>query len=196
MSHDGEEALQSPSIPDNGETSFKVEVTGPGIFEFFYRCDSEEDYDFFTFTLDGAIEFEVTGLVEWTKHTVSVPAGLHTLKWEYQKDGSVSGGADSVWLDDVLWMPDSATGYELWRNLNFTPSEQADPEVGAMGSDPDEDGRSNLAEYAFGTSPFENGIANEPNYITPGELVVLSYVADLSKTDISYQIQESHDLEN
>jgi PKD repeat protein len=34
-----------------------------------------------------------------------VTAGIHTLKWEYSKDGSVSGGSDAVWIDDIFFPP-------------------------------------------------------------------------------------------
>jgi hypothetical protein len=32
----------------------------------------------------------------------SVPAGSHTLRWEYSKDGSVSTGADAGWVDELV----------------------------------------------------------------------------------------------
>ncbi|MEN8693176.1 MAG: S8 family serine peptidase [Akkermansiaceae bacterium] len=196
ITNDGIDALQTPSIEDNEETTLEVDITGPGTFEFYYRCSSEEDYDFFTFTLDGVEEFSVSGQVAWRKHTVTIPAGNHTLRWKYQKDFSSSVGDDAAWIDQVVWTSDSISGYQQWLNLHFSPSEQADPQVGAEISDPDDDGRANLTEYAFGTSPWITGLENEPTVAAPGEYVALTYLADLSKSDIFYQIQESVDLEN
>ena len=196
ITNDGVDALQTPSIEDNEETSLEVDITGPGIFEFYYRCSSEEDFDFFTFTLNGEEEFSVSGQVEWRKHTVTIPAGNHTLLWEYQKDFSNSVGGDAAWIDQVVWTSDLISGYQQWLDLHFSPSEQADPQVGGENSDPDHDGRANLVEYAFGTSPWIAGLENEPTVATPGDVVAITYVADLSKSDIVYQIQESTDLEN
>ena len=194
ISNDGEDALQSPNISDDGDTELSLEIIGPGQLSFFYRCDSEKEYDFFTCSLDGSEEFEVSGLTEWTQHTIAIPAGMHTVSWEYQKDGSVSSGSDSVWLDQVVWQSPALNGYQQWANQHFTLGEQTDPEFGQEQSDPDRDGRLNLLEYALNTSPFESGIENEPTVWSPGPVVTLTYLADLGKTDISYGIQESSDL--
>ena len=190
------DALQSPNIDDDGDAELSLEVTGPGQLSFFYRCDSEDDYDLFNCNLDGNEEFSVSGLVEWMEHSIMIPAGTHTVSWEYRKDGSASSGADSVWIDQIVWQTSALSGYDQWANQNFTSGEQTDSEFGQVTSDPDHDGRTNLMEYAFNSSPFISDYENEPVVNTPGALVVLTYQADTNKADITYAIQESTDLEN
>ena len=41
----------------------------------------------------------------WTKAAFSVPAGTHTLRWEYDKDSSYSAGDDAAWLDYIVFPP-------------------------------------------------------------------------------------------
>lgn len=196
ITNDREDALQSPNIDDGEDAELSLEVTGPGQLSFFYRCDSEDDYDFFNCSLDGTEEFSVSGLVEWTEHTITIPTGTHTVSWEYRKDASASIGADSVWIDQIVWQTSTLSGYDQWANQNFTSGEQTDPEFGQAGSDSDRDGWTNLMEYAFNSSPFVSDFENEPILNTPGTFAVLTYQADTNKTDITYAIQESTDLEN
>ena len=40
-----------------------------------------------------------------------------------------------------------------WLALNFEPAELNDPQIGSFDADPDQDGLSNLEEFAFGTEP-------------------------------------------
>ena len=96
----------------------------------------------------------------------------------------------------MVWQTSTLSGYQQWANQRFTLGEQTDPEFGQEQSDPDGDGRANLLEYALNTSPFENGVENEPTVFTPGTVVALTYLADTEKIDIRYEIQESTDLEN
>ncbi len=43
--------------------------------------------------------------------------------------------------------------FELWKTMNFTPAELADPLLSGDDADFDRDGRSNFLEYAFGKNP-------------------------------------------
>ena len=36
-----------------------------------------------------------------SEFSYDVPAGQHTLRWEYDKDISVSSGSDTVWVDNI-----------------------------------------------------------------------------------------------
>jgi hypothetical protein len=196
ISSDGQDALQSPSIDDSEETSLEVELTGPGQLEFYYRCESEENYDYFTFTRNGVEEFSVSGTVGWTRHTATIPSGTHILRWSYQKDFSNSIGADAVWLDQIIWQTSTLTSAQHWANRYFSPGEQTDSAVGQPESDPDRDGRANLMEYALETSPLEAGLNREPIVANQADFLTLTYQRDLSKSDIFYRVEESSDLFN
>jgi len=44
-----------------------------------------------------------------------------------------------------------------WLHANFTPTELTDPQISGWIADPDNDGNSNLVEYALGTNPNNSG---------------------------------------
>ncbi|MEM7147889.1 MAG: hypothetical protein AAF591_22490 [Verrucomicrobiota bacterium] len=51
---------------------------------------------------------------------------------------------------------------ELWRQITFTPTQLANPSISAWSADPNENGRSNLLEFALDTSPLLSHSDNEP----------------------------------
>jgi alpha-tubulin suppressor-like RCC1 family protein len=92
------------SITDN--QSAALEVTKDcvaGNVSFWYSVSSETNYDYLTFYIDGVFQKRWSGMVSWTKAAFAVTAGVHTFKWVYSKDGSVSAGEDTAWLDDVAF---------------------------------------------------------------------------------------------
>jgi len=76
-------------------------VTGPATLSFDWSVSSELDYDFLTFYLDGVSQFAISGEVAFETKSVAIPAGSHTLRWEYSKDSSASNGADTGWVDNI-----------------------------------------------------------------------------------------------
>jgi methionine-rich copper-binding protein CopC len=55
--------------------------------------------------VDGTEVDSWSGTTAWTTHAVDLPAGPHTIEWRYTKDGSLSSGTDTVWIDDVRLTP-------------------------------------------------------------------------------------------
>jgi hypothetical protein len=45
----------------------------------------------------------ISGQVDWQEKNYSIASGSHTLKWEYEKDASLSAGSDAGWLDMVSY---------------------------------------------------------------------------------------------
>ena len=68
---------------------------------FYRKVNSESDYDYMKFFIDGQLEEEWSGFLGWERYSYFVPAGSHVFKWTYEKDQYVSSGADKAWLDDV-----------------------------------------------------------------------------------------------
>ena len=48
---------------------------------------------------------EWSGNLAWSQATYPVAAGMHTFRWVYSKDGSVSSFEDAVYIDDVFIGP-------------------------------------------------------------------------------------------
>ncbi len=102
-------AAKSGNISDNQISWVEYTTTipvGGATLEFAYKTSSETNYDKLFFKIDGVTQPSSTwsGSISWTTVSYPVSAGTHTFRWEYDKDGSVSSGADEVYLDDVKIM--------------------------------------------------------------------------------------------
>ncbi len=189
---DGIDAAQAGLTPHSEESILEVTLEGPGTFSFYYQVDSEQGFDFLVFSLDGEEQFSESGQVSWTQHTIEIPAGPHNLRWSYQKDFSVSLGADTAWVDNVSY----TSSYQHWSDLHFSATEQADPQIGGTSADPDQDGLSNLLEYAQNSDPLIQNLRIEPALTLLPENVAFDFLVDTFKSDLVYQAQTSHDLES
>lgn len=96
-------SLKSATIA-NGQTA-AIEVRGSfkaGNVSFNKRVSSESGKDFLYFYVDGVVKGSWSGESAWSAAgPYAVPAGAHTFKWEYKKDGSGSAGSDAAWIDGV-----------------------------------------------------------------------------------------------
>ena len=72
-----------------------------GTLSFYSKTDTESNYDFLRFKIDGVEQNSWSGNVNWAQHSYNISAGQHTFQWAFTKDGSVSTGADTVYVDLV-----------------------------------------------------------------------------------------------
>ncbi|WP_299011391.1 M4 family metallopeptidase [uncultured Shewanella sp.] len=132
-----------------------------GHITFDFKLDTEENWDFLKLYIDGELIQQWSGVQDWTStSSYYLDRGEHSIIWEYAKDGSVSTGLDTVWIDNIIFnplvehpdstdlvdsdadgMPDS---WELANGLN--PNDAADALL-----DTDLDGLTHLLEYRLGT---------------------------------------------
>ena len=119
--HDGAIALQSGVISHNQQSIVQTSVTGPGTLTFWWRVSSERDYDELKFYVGGTKRDAISGSRQWAQKTVPVPAGIHVLKWSYEKDFSVDSASDCGWLDQVTWVPTPTVTFD---GNGGTPSSQ------------------------------------------------------------------------
>jgi hypothetical protein len=102
VTHDGVDAAQRGAITHSQASRLEATVTGPGTLSFWWKVDSEANFDFLTVELDGVAPFPgISGNIDWQQQSINLPAGTHTVRWTYSKDGSVSAGQDAAWLDQV-----------------------------------------------------------------------------------------------
>ncbi len=159
---DGIQSIRSGVISHSQFSSFTV----TGLFEesvlaFDYKIESESCCDFLSITIDGQPVFERndrgnSNTTEATSIVLNLSEGLHNIEFKYYKDGSVSFGADTVWLDNfALFSPTDLTDtdndqlpdyWELVNGLNRLDASDA-------ASDADTDGLSALEEFNLGTNP-------------------------------------------
>ncbi|MFC2107180.1 C25 family cysteine peptidase [Bacteroidota bacterium] len=69
---------------------------------FYRKVSSEENNDFLKFYINTSLLGDWSGELDWEKFTYAVPAGVHTFKWAYTKNGSGSAGEDAAWLDNIF----------------------------------------------------------------------------------------------
>ena len=105
ITHDGVAAAQSGHISNSQESVLQTIVTGPGALTFWWKVSSERDFDFLEFFIDTNEAAAISGEVDWQQQMFSVASGVHTLKWIYIKDPTVSVGLDAGWLDQVAFTP-------------------------------------------------------------------------------------------
>ena len=104
--HDGIAAAASGVITNSQESWVETTVTGPGTLNFWWKVSSELGFDYLEFYINGVLQTgRISGEVNWQQKIFNLPAGTQTLRWRYQKDGSVSNGQDRGWLDQVTFTP-------------------------------------------------------------------------------------------
>ncbi len=108
VTHDGVDAAQSGPITHSQEAWLEATVSGPGTLTFWWKVSCEAGFDWLRFHLDGVLQGQISGEVNWQAQSFSIAMGIHTLRWRYVKDVSDSAGQDCGWVDQVIFT--SATG--------------------------------------------------------------------------------------
>jgi hypothetical protein len=139
--------------------------------------------------------------------SVTVPAGSATAAISVQAIGdAIAEGTDTLTLTLA-----AGTGYNLgtvnaatmkildrpvddWRHANFTPAQLADPNVSGDLADADRDSLQTLAEYALGGDP--NATTALPTPVNTGGYLTLTYARRKSATDVTINVEATHDLKN
>ena len=102
----GGTSVRTAPIGNSEETSVSLTVTGTGVLSFDWKVDCETYYDYLVCCVDGVDRKIISGASDWTTVRLYLEdAGVHEIVWRYQKDSSVSTGADCVWIDHVTWEP-------------------------------------------------------------------------------------------
>jgi carboxypeptidase T len=107
QAYDGYYAARSGNIGDGDDTtlSLVLDVTEESYISFFKKVsceeDSNDDFDFLVFKIDGQEQNRWDGEDDWTEEAYLVLPGMHTFDWRYSKDGYVSEGSDCAWIDFV-----------------------------------------------------------------------------------------------
>ncbi len=104
VAYGGSYSLRSSPTMTHSETSditATVTISTGDSLVFYYKVSSEANYDKFYFYIDNNTKITTSGDVDWTRAAYYVPAGTHTLKFSYSKDGSVNSGSDCAWIDNI-----------------------------------------------------------------------------------------------
>lgn len=101
--YEGNYCLKSGAIGNNGSTiiTLQHEAGTADTISFFFKVSSETNYDKLHFYIDNQPKGEWSGSLNWQKASFPVIEGVHTYKWSYTKDVSMSSGQDCAWIDYI-----------------------------------------------------------------------------------------------
>ena len=133
--HGGTHAAEAPAaINDSQSATLEVtRETSDGLISFWYSISSEPSYDYLEFFIDGTLQGRWSGTIGWTQASYAVTAGNHTFTWVYSKDGSVSAGSDTAWIDDIAMPSASPTWRAVAAGLYHTAAIKTDGTLWAWG---------------------------------------------------------------
>jgi uncharacterized protein YjdB len=92
-----------------------------GFVTFYYKVESEANYDFLTFSIDGVQQGAWSGAVAWTQASYPITAGSHTLTWTYSKDGSWFVGLDTAWVSQVTLPVAASAAHQMGGAIQGVP---------------------------------------------------------------------------
>jgi hypothetical protein len=148
--HNGSAARSGLIAGDHNQVSWlETTVVGPGTISFRWQVSSEANYDYLRFLINNAQQDQIHGTVNWTNRSFTLPAGTHTVRWQYGKDGSVDAGADAGWVDRIIWTGNLPS----WTLL----VDAVDPDSGALVTFPFPGGSIGVPSLGDAT-PYPSGV--------------------------------------
>ncbi|MBI2925797.1 MAG: hypothetical protein HYY24_08855 [Verrucomicrobia bacterium] len=113
---DPPDAAQSGQTPGGGPSTISASVSGPGRLSFWWKVSAGTNRAVVRFIVGPTVSLnaEVTGERDWTRHSVSLGPGPHTLRWSFlSAAGSALPAGTAAWLDRVEFVPDPPTPARL-----------------------------------------------------------------------------------
>jgi hypothetical protein len=102
--HSGAYSAKSGAITNDQRSSLQVTLDCiTGTITFYRKVSSESGFDCLKFCIDGVEQDRWSGEKDWAEVSFPVTEGARTFEWTYAKDGSGSGGADTAWVDDIIF---------------------------------------------------------------------------------------------
>ncbi len=101
--HAGSRSMRAGVIGDSQTSGLMLRrFCQKGRIQFWRKVSSEPGNDCLRFFINGVPQERVSGEIDWQQ--VSFPIlwpGTTSFEWRYEKNGSVSAGADTAWIDQV-----------------------------------------------------------------------------------------------
>jgi len=174
--YEGSYSIESGNHTDNSNSCFErnENITwNNNSIAFWYKVSSESWYDFLEFYVDDDKKAEWSGELDWNQYSYELDAWNYNLKWCYSKDGSVSNGNDSAWIDYVTLL----THYDI---TEITPV-----------SSPT---NNNIPNYTFSSSLTGNIVyswvcnSNNVNAVVGNNTITFSALPDGTYNDCKLQV--------
>ncbi|MHC4676955.1 MAG: GLUG motif-containing protein [Planctomycetota bacterium] len=102
VNYEGSYSAKSGIISHNEESVLQITlIIEDGSVSFYCKVSSESDDDFLRFFIDDDPQGGWSGEQDWSLQEYVITSGIHTLKWVYGKDASISSGSDCAWIDKI-----------------------------------------------------------------------------------------------
>jgi hypothetical protein len=98
--------MQSPHISDGEASSYTIQFDIPsgskdGNITFDWLVKSELNNDYFDVYIDGNSVLHESGIGNWKTFSKWLPSGVHTVEFQYKKNGIGSQSEDSAYVDNI-----------------------------------------------------------------------------------------------
>jgi hypothetical protein len=155
-------------------------VEGPGQLRFWSRGHLEWQVNEVIFSGPPNAQQSLPEPSEWALQQVALPLGTHSVRWF--KTSSLSA------LDQVSYAPNaSLLPFDTWALLNDLEGDDARPDA-----DPNGDGLSNRAAWAFGLSPTAARNADDEARLPEGDLLT-TLLGDCLEMEFYRRMDSSED---
>jgi hypothetical protein len=89
---------------NNSQSYLEATYQGPGLLSWCWKTQTQAGNDSLSCTVNG---FEMANISKkngsWENQLATLPEGVCTVRWSYQKDGIQWTGSDSVWLSSIQY---------------------------------------------------------------------------------------------
>ena len=99
--HSNGSAGRSYFIGENDQSTLGTAVTGPGAVTFWWKVSSKTNVDFLSVSLNGTVQNQISGEVNWQSQQLYIGSGSNYLEWTYSKGTNGSAGQDAGFVDLV-----------------------------------------------------------------------------------------------
>jgi len=120
--YSGAYSAQAGSINHDENTALWVRLDCiAGDITFHHKVSSELACDYLEFYIDGVRKGRWSGTTDWEHVSFPVTAGTRIFEWAYSKDGSISTGSDTAWIDEIAFPLDCGVLHDFDSNgqVNF-----------------------------------------------------------------------------
>ena len=98
----GKSSARAGIISHNQSSWIQRQIYGPCRLTFFWKASCEDNNrDYLSFCINNAEKKRIQGDTWWRFERFDLPSGEYIIKWIYQKDSSVTVGADTGWIDNI-----------------------------------------------------------------------------------------------
>lgn len=100
--HDGVDAMQAGSVVLPYASGFlNTTINGPAALTFWWKVSSVTNAGHLQFHVDGQVQTSISGERGWERRSFYLPAGGHTVAWDYYQTSSGAPCKNMGWVDMV-----------------------------------------------------------------------------------------------